>query len=489
MTVDTMRSGTLQVGWTRFARLAGLLPWRSLRVLLTREFSVAEASFVLMAGFLLAALLGAVRQVLFHAQFGAGSEASAFYAALRLPDVLFNLLAGGTLSSALIPVLLRTARREGQAAAARLTAQVLTSLWIGVALLVLLLEVCAPFFVRVVLAPGFAESTSRLTIILTRLMLVQPLLLVLGAVATAVLNSRNQFLLTALALLSHNMGLLGGIVLTQWWPGLGIYGAALGVIGGALGQTIILLPGLAALRRRPWPVWNPLDCHLREVARLLIPNGLSATVNYACLVMGTAFASLVQEPVALVADYNAWLLVEVSIALLGQTVAQAVFPRLAAHGDASDWQGLRRTLLRALGVVNGGSILVVMALVVWGRPLIALLFERGEFDAAVGELTYRLLVIYALCLPAYVSTELITGGWLALRDARTPLLINLVQFGMRLTLLTMSIGRLGVMAIPLAFTTTITMETLLLGSLLLRWIRQKERGTPKTQSVPVSLRG
>ena len=122
---------------------------------------------------------------------------------------------------------------------------------------------------------------------------------------------------------------------------------------------------------------------------------------------------------------------------------------------------LRRTLLRALGVVNGGSILVVMALVVWGRPLIAFLFERGEFDTAVGELTYRLLVVYALCLPAYVSTELITGGWLALRDAH-PLLINLVQFGMRLTLLTMSIGRLGVMAIPLAFTTTITMETLLL---------------------------
>src|SRR5262247_2162427 len=136
MTVDTMRSGILQAGWRRFACLASLLLWRSLHRLLMRKFSVAEASFVLMAGFLLAALLGAVRQVLFHAQFGAGSEASAFYAALRLPDVLFNLLAGGTFSSALIPVLLRTARREGQAAAAYLTAQVLTSLWIGVALLV-----------------------------------------------------------------------------------------------------------------------------------------------------------------------------------------------------------------------------------------------------------------------------------------------------------------------------------------------------------------
>jgi hypothetical protein len=77
----------------------------------------------------------------------------------------------------------------------------------------------------------------------------------------------------------------------------------------------------------------------------------------------------------------------------------------------------------------------------------------------------------------------------ALRDACTPLLINLVQFGMRLTLLTMFIDRLGVIAIPLAFTTTVTLETLLLGSLLLRWIRQQERGSPKTPSVPVSLRG
>src|SRR5262245_8801921 len=83
MTVDTMRSSTLQAGWRRFARLASLLPWRSLYRLLMRECSVVEASFVLMAGFLLAALLGAVRQVLFHAQFGAGSEASAFSAALR----------------------------------------------------------------------------------------------------------------------------------------------------------------------------------------------------------------------------------------------------------------------------------------------------------------------------------------------------------------------------------------------------------------------
>jgi putative peptidoglycan lipid II flippase len=79
----------------------------SVRGLLTREFTVAEASIVLMASFFTSALLGAVRQVLFNAEFGAGDEASAYYAAFRLPDTLFSLIAGGALSSAMIPELLR----------------------------------------------------------------------------------------------------------------------------------------------------------------------------------------------------------------------------------------------------------------------------------------------------------------------------------------------------------------------------------------------
>jgi len=80
----------------------------------TRELSIAEATFVLMASFFVSALLGAVRQVLFNAAFGAGAEASAYYAAFRLPDTLFSLIAGGALSSAMIPVLLRTIQEDGR---------------------------------------------------------------------------------------------------------------------------------------------------------------------------------------------------------------------------------------------------------------------------------------------------------------------------------------------------------------------------------------
>ena len=161
----------------------------SLRGLLTREFSIGEASFILMAAFFLSAALGSVRQILFNAQFGVSPEANAYYAAFRLPDTLFSLIAGGALSSALIPVLINAKQKDGEAAGWRLVSAVLTLLLAVFIVLILGLEIFTPQLVTSVLAPGFDEPTAQLTINLTRIMLVQPLILLLGSVATAVLNS------------------------------------------------------------------------------------------------------------------------------------------------------------------------------------------------------------------------------------------------------------------------------------------------------------
>lgn len=185
--------------------------------LLTRPLTIAEASFVLMASFLLSAMLGAARQVLFNAQFGISPEANAYYAAFRLPDTLFSLIAGGALSSAMIPVLLHIEREQGRATAARFVNLVLTTLLAVFALVVLLGELLAPQFVRTILAPGFDPATSQLTVTLTRIMLVQPVILTLGTVATAVLNGRNQFVLTALSVMSHNITLIAGILAVGLW--------------------------------------------------------------------------------------------------------------------------------------------------------------------------------------------------------------------------------------------------------------------------------
>jgi putative peptidoglycan lipid II flippase len=420
-----------------------------------------------MASFFVSALLGAVRQILFNAQFGAGMEANAYYAAFRLPDTLFSLIAGGALSSAMIPVLLGAAREEGEQAALRLINMVLTALLVVFGLLVLMGEVFAPVFVTNLLAPGFNAETSRLTVALTRIMLAQPLILAVGSVATAVLNSRNQFVLTALSVASHNIGLIAGILAARFYPDLGIYGPTLGVVGGGLLQVLILLPGLRGRGFRYQPIWNVGDRRLREVVQLLIPNGLSVGVNYAGFIIDTAFASKAPELAGLPAIQNAWLLVGLPIALLGQAVGQSAFPRLAAHAEAEEWTKMRRTLLRSLGAAIALAIPALLGLIFLGRLTIQILFEHGRFDAAAGTLTYNILSIYAIALPAYVGTEVITRGLIALRDTRTPLLTNSLQLGGRAAIIILLLSRVGVLAIPTAFAVTASLETALLGIVLL----------------------
>jgi putative peptidoglycan lipid II flippase len=318
-----------------------------------------------------------------------------------------------------------------------------------------------------------------LTAALTRVMLIQPLILAVGSVATAVLNSRNQFLLTALSVVSHNVALIIGIGAAQIFPSLGIYGPTLGVVLGAMFQVSILLPGLLGRGARLRPALDLWDRRLREVIRLLIPNGLSVSVNYAGFIVDTAFATKAPQTAGLAAIYNAFLLVGLPIALLGQAVGQAAFPRLAAHAEAQDWPRMRRTLFQSLGAAIGLAIPAVVALLVLGRPTIRILFERGKFTAAAGDLTYQVLIVYAVALPAYVGTEVITRGLIALRDTRTPLMTNVFQLTGRIVIMALFVAQFGALAIPAALAVTATLETLMLGSVLLVKLRQRTRVAPR----------
>jgi putative peptidoglycan lipid II flippase len=457
----------------------------SLKNLLTREYSVSEASFILMASFFLSAALGAVRQVLFNAQFGVSQQANAYYAAFRLPDTLFSLIAGGALSSAMIPVLLNARQKEGEESGWRLISLVLTSLLSVFALLILAVEIFAPALVTRLLAPGFDTETSDLTVTLTRIMLIQPMILLLGSVATAVLNSRNQFLLTGLSIVSHNVSLIASILMLKLFPNLGIFGPTIGVIGGAILQALILSPGLRGEGYSVGLLFDLANHRLREVVRLLVPNGLSVSVNYAGFIVDTSYATRAVDPAGLAAIYNAFLLVGLPIALLGQAIGQAAFPRLAAEAEAENWTGMRRMLLRSLGAAIALALPAVGALIFLGRPTIRILFEHGEFTSAAGDLTFRVLVAYAVALPAYVATEVITRGLISLRDTRTPLFTNTGQLVLRILLISVLLGSLGVVAIPAAFAISSTVETLTLATVLFLKLRSKLQSQPRVPNMVI----
>lgn len=441
--------------------------------LLMREFGVAEASVVLAVSFFLSALLGAVRQILLNARFGISDDASAFYAAARLPETLFTLVAGGALWNALIPILVRVRRDNGVEAERRLADIVLTAC-LGVSVLIVIVgEITAPVFVASILAPGFDEPTTELTARLTRILLLQPLLLTAGSVAVAVLNSRNRFLLPALALTVHNFAEIVGIGVSWVVPEIGIYGPAIGTVVGSAVQALI--PFVALWRRewRPRLTWAPRDTGLRAVVRLLVPNGMSLGVGYAGSVVDTSFASRASQSGAVPALANAWLLINLPVRLLGVATAQAAFPRLASAAASQTWGWFRKTTLRTTIVAVGLAIPTGIGLALLAHPVVRILFVHGEFDQDAGSLTARLVIIYSLVLPLYAATEVLTRALIALHDTRTPLATNILQLILRLTLAALLLNSEGVLAIPIAFAISSGIEAIVLAIVLWRrvWAR------------------
>jgi putative peptidoglycan lipid II flippase len=431
------------------------------------EFNMVEGSALYVLAFIASASLGILRQILLNARFGLSDEAAAYYAAFRLPETIGVLIAGGALTNALVPVLLRVRGEHGDAALRRLTSLTLSLLLMTSSGLALVCGWLAPQFVQYLLAPGFAPPVQALTTTLARIMLLEVVLVVTESVLVAPLIARNQLVMPAVAIGLRNITLIGGTVLALVVPEVGIYGPTVGAILDALLQIAILAPVLRRQGYWPFPAWNPGDPGLRSVLRLLWPNSLSGLVNYAGSIVDVAFASLVGTA-AVAAMTNAFLLIGLPIRLIGIAIGQAALPHLTRLSLSGNMDGLRRSLRLALGFGLGLSGIAVGALLLAGRPVIGIIFERGAFDVAAGNLTYLLLAMYAIGLPGYVATEIATRGLVARFDTRTPLLTNMLQLGGRVLMIWLTLEYIGALAIPAAFALTSACEGALL-LLVLRW--------------------
>jgi putative peptidoglycan lipid II flippase len=143
---------------------------------------------------------------------------------------------------------------------------------------------------------------------------------------------------------------------------------------------------------------------------------------------------------------------------------------------------MKRTLLLSLGAVVVLAVPALLGLIGLGRRMISTIFEQGKFDAVAGDLTYDVLVVYAIALPAYVATEVITRGLISLRDTKTPLFTNTLQLIGRGVIMAALIDSEGVVAVPMAFAITCAVETLLLGTALTLKLRRASATTAPAMS-------
>lgn len=423
-----------------------------------RQYGISDAAVIMAAAFAISAILGMLRQVLIVATFGDGSAAAAYYAAARLPETIINFVAGGALTTALVPLLFAEPTKADQE---HLLNTVSTMVLSGVSLFALVAQLGVTWFVTMVLLPGSDASTQQLTIILTRILLLQPVLLALVSIVSALLTAQRRFTLIATAYVSYNLMIIVGILIARWWPAIGVYGPTIGLVLAAVVKVVIVMIGLhwvdMPLRWR----WQPHLPQLHTVLWLAAPTALSVTVNYAGTIVDTSFAS--QLGVATVAAiYSAWLLTDMPARLLGSAIGQSVFPHLAAAIVARDFPLARRIFGRTTALAVGLT-LPVIGLTWWvGRWGIHLVLERGAFDAAAGDRVFVIWQWYVLGLPAFVLTELLSRMLNAMRDTRTPLLTNTAQLGAKWGLL-MNWGHVAAgLAVPIAHMVTCYAETVVL---------------------------
>ena len=457
--------------------LQNFLPGRG--SLSVRRFSITEAAFLLMLAFITSRGLGVVRQTLFNLLFGTGPAANAYYAAAYLPETLFDLVAGGALIHAFLPVFLSHEKAHGQREAWRLTSLVFNIMLVVLTLVVLLGEFFAPAFVQHWLVPGYSPAEQALTTDLTRVLLVQPLLLGLGTVITAALNSKRQFLLPAVSVAIYNVGLIGGLGVSFFFRDVGIYGPTYGILVAAALQVLVMVPALVKQGARYNFTWNVRHPAFVEVLRLLVPNVLAVAAGSVTPIIDTAFISYIPDTSSLSASRNAYMLFALPLALVSQAVGQAAMPQLAALAIARKYIRLRQTLAKVLVVALAFSTLAALALWIFGHPAIRILFQHGAFTAHSVYVTRLALIGYAIALPGQAAGSLLTLTFYAMKNAAWPLgatiLSLLAHLGSLVLFFAFFTGPYKILAVPLAFAVDGLVTSLILGTLLFLGLRVKTR--------------
>lgn len=453
---------------------------------------LALAAAIVAAGFIGSRLLGVVRTVVIARVFGASPELDAYNVAFRIPDLIFQVLAGATLGSAFIPVFARKFEREGSEAAWLLAARVLNLVVLATAALCAAAFLAAPALVPL-LAPGLGDDIGRsaelteTAVRLTRLMLISTLLFAASGMLTGMLNGRERFLAPALAPMLYNLGIIfGAAALGERW---GVDGLAAGVVLGAAMHLAVQVPPVMAAGFRPRAVLGWGEPAVTEVVRLMGPRVIGLAAAQLNFVVTGFFASRVGASAISTVTY-AWLLAGLPLALFGMALSTAVFPRLAGHAAREELDELGRTVSRVLRLILFLTVPAAIGLALLREPVVVLLLERGAFTRSDSLLTAAALGWYCLGIVPQAGIEIHSRGFYALGDTRTPVALAVVAVAANLLMAALLWEPYGVQGLAFAVSSASWLEWLGLYALYLRrtgWRAAPELGALARVAVAGAL--
>jgi len=435
--------------------------------------ALAQAGLIVTALFLVSRVLGYVRTLAIAASVPDVAQLGPFYAAFRIPDFLFQLVAAGALSSALIPVVAALFATDEEARAWRVVSTVTTLMLSALVVLAGIVLLFAPQLVDII-TPGFDEEQLAQTTELTRIMVLSPLFLAAGAVATSVLNSRGRFAAAGLAPLVYNGAIiLGAIVLV---PTFGIAGLAYGVVLGAACHLLVQIPSLARLGARIRPRLDLGDGQARLALTLMAPRAVGLGATQVVFLVMTSLASEIGADAVTVFNF-AFTLLQIPIGVIGVPLGVVLLPSLAREAATGGTAEFRRLLVRGLSML-GYVMLAIAALgIVVSPDVVTLLFGVADIGEAAMAATAAALAVFLVGLTAHSLIAVLARAFYALQDTRTPVAAALLAVVVNVIAANILVGPFGLNGLAGAIAISAWIETVALFVLLQRRMPELALGT------------
>jgi len=406
------------------------------------EVEVAQAAGIIALGNIASRVLGLLREMVKSGLFGAGPHVDALNAALRVPTTLYDLLVGGMINSALIPVLSDYTAPERRAELWHLFSVLISIALVVTCGLVLLGELLASEVVRL-LVEGLSAPYQSLAASLLRLVFPAVIFLSLSSILSGGLYALKRFTLPAFTAAIFNAGVvLVSLLLGHRW---GVHSMALGLLVGAVLQVAFQLPGLAGARLRFVLVLR--HPALRRIIRLYLPILIGLVVDSLAVLLSYNLASRVGAGSISWMEYAATV-IQFPLGLIVTAVSVAILPTLSQQASAEETGPFQATLAQALRLVLALIIPATLGLYVLANPLIALIFEHGPFTPADTVATAEALRCALLGLLFAAVDQPLIFAFYARKDTLTPALVG-VGTTLLYVLSALTPWWLGILTLPL----------------------------------------
>ncbi len=384
-----------------------------------REISgLHEAAYLLGFFALLSQILGFLRDRLLASQFGAGEILDVYYASFRVPDLIFIWSSSMVSLSVLIPFLSRK-QQEGKEYARAFLDSVFSAFFFFLIVVSLLAGIFAPEITRFFF-PGFTAGMLQTTVLLMRILLLQPIFLGISNLFASVTQLERRFFVYALSPILYNFGIVVGVLFL--YPLLGLSGLAWGVVLGAVLHLGIQIPVIARTGMLPRLRLSFSMSVIKEVLFVSLPRTLALSLQNISVLLLTALGSLLG--VGSIAIFNlSWNLQSVPLSIVGASYSLAAFPTLAGLWNKGEKGNFITTLSTAMRHIVFWSMPALVLFVVLRAQIVRTVLGSGAFGWGDTRLTAAALALFAISVVAQSMTLLFTRGYYAAGKTRTPLLI------------------------------------------------------------------